>query len=167
MVTLGPRSPAEALVRILDSCAREISMGWKDLKDLKDKAQELTGTVTDAAGKAVDEFNEALPTLRGLGFTVKDLRVGMGLVPEIGAKLVASTDTVDPKKIKELIERNPENRILLGSLKTLLAAYNIKQEIGDIPFKGVEIDLTLSLPPHIAVGFVSSAPAAAAAAAKP
>ncbi|HUB33040.1 MAG TPA: hypothetical protein VMA31_08425 [Bryobacteraceae bacterium] len=135
-------------------------MGWKDLKD---KAQELANTATDVAGKAVDEFNEALPTLRGLGFTVKDLRVGMGLVPEIGAKLVASTDTVDPKKIKELMEKNPENKVLSGALKALLAAYNIKQEIGDIPFKGVEVDVTLSLPPHIAVGFVSAAPAAAAA----
>jgi hypothetical protein len=44
----------------------------------------------------------------------------------------------------------------------LLAAYNIKQQIADIPFKGVEIDLTLGLPPHIGVAFVSAAPATTA-----
>jgi hypothetical protein len=129
------------------------------------KAQELAGTVNEAAGKIMDEFNEALPTMRALGFTVKDLRVGMGLLPEIGAKLIASTDTVDVKKIKELIEKNSENKTLVAALKGLQTAYNIKQEVGDLPFKGVEIDMSLGLPPHIGVAFVSNAPAATAVAA--
>jgi hypothetical protein len=68
-------------------------------KDLMSKAKEVTGAATEAASNLVDEFNEALPTIRALGFTVKDLRVGMGLVPEIGAKLIASADTIDVKKI--------------------------------------------------------------------
>ena len=134
-------------------------------KDLMGKAQELTGSAAEAAGKFVDEFNEALPTMRALGFTVRDLRVGTGLVPEIGAKLIASTDTIDVKKIKELIEKHSENKTLVGALKALQAAYNIKQQIGDIPFKGIEIDVTLGLPPHIGVAFVSSTPAATGAAA--
>ena len=132
-------------------------------KDMMTKAQELTGTATEAAGKFVDEFNEALPTMRALGFTIKDLRVGMGLVPEIGARLVASTDTIDVKKIKELIEKHKENKTLVAALKALQAAYNIKQQIGDLPLKGVEIDLTLGLPPHVGVAFLSTATAAMAA----
>jgi hypothetical protein len=48
--------------------------------------------------------------MRALGFTIKDLRVGMGLLPEIGAKLIASTDTIDVKKIKELIEKHRKTR---------------------------------------------------------
>ncbi len=135
------------------------------LKDLMGKAQELAGAATDAAGKMVDEFNEALPTMRGLGFTMQDLHVGMGLVPEIGAKLVASTDTIDAKKIKELIDKSPENRTLVATLKALLLAYNVKQQIGSIPFKGVEVDVKLGLPPHIGVGFVTASPAATRAAA--
>jgi hypothetical protein len=119
----------------------------------------LARNATDAAGKLVDEFNEALPTMRALGFTIKDLRVGTGLVPEIGAKLIASTDTIDVNKIKELIEKHPENRTLIGALKALELAFNIRQQIGDFPFKGVEIDVTLGLPPRIGVTFVSSAPA--------
>lgn len=134
-------------------------------KDLMNKAQDLAGTATETAGKVVDEFNEALPTMRALGFTIKDLRVGMGLVPEIGAKLIASTDTVDAKKVKELIEKHPENKTAVGMLKALLLAYNVKQQIGDLPFKGVEIDVTLGLPPHVGVAFVSSAPAASGVAA--
>ena len=129
------------------------------LKDLMGKAPELAGAATDLAGKFVDEFNEALPTMRALGFTLKDLRMGMGLVPEIGAKLVASTDTVDVKKVKELIEKNQENKTLVALLKGLQAAYNVKQAIGDFPVKGIEIDLTLGLPPHVGVSFVSATPA--------
>jgi hypothetical protein len=134
-------------------------------KDLMGKAQELTSAATDAAGKLVDEFNEALPSLRALGFTIKDLRVGMGLTPDIGAKLIASTDSIDVKKIKEIMEKHPDNRTLAGALKALLLAYNVKQEIGDLPCKGVEIDVTLGLPPHVGVAFVTDAPAGAAAAA--
>jgi len=137
-----------------------------DLKGLREKAGELTGAATDAAGKMVDEFNEALPTLRALGFTVKDLQMGMGLVPEINVKLVASTDTVDAKKIKEIMEKNPENKTLTAALKGLLAAYNLKQMVGSVPFKGVELDMKLGIPPHIGVGFVSAAPAEKAATAE-
>ena len=133
------------------------------LTDLVGKAKELTGAAADAAGKIVDEFNEALPTMRALGFTVKDLRVGTGLVPEIGAKLIASADTIDVKRIKELIDKHPGNKTLVAALKGLELAYNIRQQIVDLPFKAVEIDITLGLPPHIGVAFVSSAPAATAA----
>jgi hypothetical protein len=136
-------------------------------KDLAGKAQELGSAATDAVGKMVDEFNEALPSMRALGFTIKDLRVGTGLTPEIGAKLIASTDTIDVKKIKEIIDKHPGNNTLVGALKALQLAYNIKQQIGDLPCKGVEIDVILGLPPHIGVSFVSNAPAATAAAATP
>ena len=133
-----------------------------EFKNLMGKAQELTGMATEAAGKIVDEFNELLPTMRALGFTLKDLRVGTGLVPEIGAKLVASTDSIDVKKIKELIEKHQENKTLVAALKGLELAYNIKGQIGDFPFKGVELDFKLGLPPHIGVAFISTGAAAAA-----
>jgi hypothetical protein len=123
-------------------------------KDLMDKAKGVADAATDAAGKLVDEFNEALPTMRALGFTIKDLRVGTGLVPEIGAKLIASTETIDVKKVKELIDKHRENKTLVGALKALELAFNIKQQIGDFSFKDVQIDVTLGLPPHIGVAFV-------------
>jgi hypothetical protein len=127
-------------------------------KDIVNKAQDLTGSATEATGKLLDEFNEALPTMRALGFSVSDFRVGMGLLPEIGAKLVASTDTVDVKKINELIEKQKERKTLVTLLKGLEAAYNVRQQIGSIPFKGIEIDMTLGLPPRVGIGFVSTAP---------
>jgi len=129
------------------------------LKDLVGKAEQLTEAAAGAADKLLDEFNEALPTIRALGFTVQDLTVGMGLVPEINVKLVASADTVDPKKIKELMDKDPGNKTLAATLKALLAAYNLKQMLGSIPFRGVELDMKLGIPPHVGIGFVSAAPA--------
>jgi hypothetical protein len=130
-------------------------------QELMDKAHELTGSAVETAGKLVQEFNEALPTMQALGFTLKDLRVGTGLTPEIGAKLVASTDKADAKKIKELIEKNPPNKTLLAVLKGLQAAYRVKEQLADFPFGGVEVDLTLGLPARVSVAFVSAAPAMA------
>jgi len=121
-------------------------------------AGQLADQATNAAGKLLDEFKLALPTLRSLGFTISDLHVGMGaLLPEISAKLVASTETVDVKRIKELEEKNAEKKVLVVVLKALETAYSIKREIGDVPFKGVEIQLALGIPPKASVGFVSSA----------
>jgi len=131
--------------------------------DLIGKAKELTGEAAAAAGKFMDEFNEALPTMRALGFTIKDLKVGMGIMPEIGAKLIASADSIDPKKIKELIAKYPDNKTLTAALKGLETAYSIKELIGDLPCKGVELDVTLGIPPHVGVAFVSNAPASASA----
>jgi len=130
-----------------------------DLKGLREKAGEYTVAATDAAGKMVDEFNESLPTLRALGFTVKDLQMSMGLLPEISVKLVASTDTMEAKKIKEVMDKNPENKTLTAALKGLLAAYNLKQTVPGVPFKGIELDMKLGIPPRIGVGFVTAAPA--------
>jgi hypothetical protein len=134
-------------------------------KKVIDKLKTFFHTATEVAGKLMDEFNEALPVMGALGFTIKDLRVGAGALPTIGAKLVASIETIDVKKIKEMIEKHPENKTLVGALKALELAFNVRQQISDFPINGVEIDVTLGVPPHIGVSFVGSASAAAAAAA--
>jgi hypothetical protein len=100
--------------------------------------------------------------MRALGFTVKDLRVGMGLLPEIGARLVASADAIDVKKLEDLIAKHADKTVLVTALKGLLAAYNIKQQIPDLPVRGIELDLTLGLPPRVDARFVNDVPAAAA-----
>lgn len=135
-----------------------------EFRNFVGKAQELAGATaaaaTATAGRMLDEFNEALPTMRALGFTVKNLHVGMGLLPEVGATLVATTDTIDEKKLVELIEKHAEKKLLVTALKGLYAAYNIKREIPDVPLKGVQLDLTLGLPPRVNVAFVNNVVAA-------
>lgn len=126
------------------------------LGDLIGKAKEMTSAAADTAGKFLDEFNEALPTMRALGFTIRDFRMSMGLVPELGAKLIASVDTVDVAKIDELIAHHQDKKLLATLLKALQAAYHIKEQLGEKSFRSVELDVTLGLPPHISVGFGNS-----------
>jgi hypothetical protein len=123
------------------------------LKDMMSKAQELSGAVSDTAGRYLDEFNEALPTMRALGFTIRDFRMGMGLIPEVMCKLIASMDTVSMDKIQELITKHSEQKLLIALLKALEAACHMREQLGEASFKSVEMELTLGLPPRIAVGF--------------
>jgi hypothetical protein len=127
-------------------------------KDLVGKAQELTGTATAAAGSLMDEFNETVPTLRSLGFSVQDLRVGMGFVPEIAAKLIASIDDVEISKVHELADKHKDKKLLSTVLKAVETALNIRQQLGGLKFHGIEVDVTLGLPPHIGVGFINPVP---------
>ena len=134
-------------------------------KDLMAGTEKLTGAVADTAGRALDEFNEALPTMRALGFTIRDFHMSMALIPELSVKLVASASTIDVKRIDELITQYKDKKLLVALLKALQAAYHVKEQLGEAYFGSVEMDLTLALPPRISVGFVSVTETAAKAAA--
>ena len=125
-----------------------------DMKGIMGAAQKLTDSAAGVAGKFLDEFNETLPTVHALGLDVRDLHVGMGLPPEVSAKLIGAVDAMDVAKIKELAEKNTEKKTLVTLLKTLEVAYNIKDQLKDLHFKGVEVNLTLGLSPKINVGFI-------------
>jgi hypothetical protein len=134
------------------------------LKDLMGKAQELTSAAADTAGRFLDDFNEALPTMRALGFTIENFRMSMGLVPELSAKLIASMDTVNIGRINELIAGHQDKKLLVALLKALEAAFHVKEQLGAASFKNVEMDVMLGLPPHISVGFGNTAASPIAAA---
>jgi predicted regulator of amino acid metabolism with ACT domain len=134
-----------------------------DLKNMMGRVQELSGAASEGVSKMLDEFNAALPTMRALGFSVQDIHVGMGVLPEIKAKLTASADSVDVKAIDEIIKKKSEQKTLVTVLKALQAAYNVRDQLGDLGLKGVEINVTLGLPPNISIGFLKSAATPAAA----
>ena len=77
----------------------------------------------------------------------------MALPPELLLTLVASANTFDVGRIKELIQKNAEKKLLVTVLKALEAAYHIKEQLGDATFATVHMDITLGLSPKIAVNF--------------
>ena len=129
------------------------------LSGFVNKVDGLTGAVLGGASKFLDEFNDALPTMRALGFTIKDFRMSMGLPPDINAKLIASLDTVNVSRINELIAQHKDQQSLIAILKALQAAYHVKEQLGDSSFKSVEMDITLGLSPRINVAFAKPAAA--------
>ena len=88
----------------------------------------------------------------------------MGLIPEVAGTLVGCIDDIEVGRLHELIEQNQEKKTLVAFLKALQAAYNIRKQVPDIPFKGIQVDLKLGWPPHVAVKFLSVVPAAVAGA---
>jgi predicted regulator of amino acid metabolism with ACT domain len=134
-----------------------------EFNNMLGKARELAGSASEGVSKLLDEFNAALPTMRALGFIVQDIQVGMGLLPEIRAKLTAAASDVDVKTLDEMIEKKSEQKTLVAVLKALQTAYGVRDQLGDLGLKGVEINVTLGLPPHVSVGFLKSAAASAPA----
>ena len=51
--------------------------------------------------------------MRALGFTVSSFRLNMALPPELLLTLVASVNTIDVGRIKELIQKNAEKKLLV------------------------------------------------------
>jgi predicted regulator of amino acid metabolism with ACT domain len=133
------------------------------LNDMLGKARGLADSASDAVSKLLDEFNAALPTMKALGFSVEDIQVGMGLLPEVRAKLIAAAANVDVKAIDEMIKTKSEQKTLVAVLKALQTAYNVRDQLGDLGLKGVEINVTLGLPPNISIGFIKSVAVAAPA----
>jgi hypothetical protein len=117
------------------------------------------GNITSAASGAIDgllkDFNEAVPTLKALGFSVTAMKMGMGVPPEVEVSLRGSLDAINPAKLKSLIEAHQGNTVLVSSLKALETAHNMKALLGDLMFKGIEAKIKLGLLPKIEIEFLS------------
>ncbi len=131
-----------------------------DFANVMGKVGGLAGAASDAVSKLLDEFNAALPTLRALGFSLRDLQISMGLLPEVSAKLIAAAEDIDVNALDEIIRKKSDQKTLVALLKALQTAYNVRNQLGDLGLKGIEVDVTLGLPPKISIGFVKSVAAA-------
>jgi hypothetical protein len=126
-----------------------------DFKGLAAAAEKIKDATGDVLGKVLDELNGAIPVIHALGLNVTGMHVEAGVPPAITAKLVGAVENVNVTKIKELAQKNAENKVIILLLKTLETAYNFKDQLKDLRFKGVEVDLTLGLSPKVNVGFLN------------
>lgn len=121
------------------------------------KWKEKTAGVKDAAlekiNQSLADFSEAIPAIKDLGFAVTNVRIRMGLTPEISAKLTGTVASIKKEKVQKLIESYPENKFLVTILKGLQTASEVQNKIGDLGFKGLEADVNL-VPPTIDVDFL-------------
>ncbi|HEY1767191.1 MAG TPA: hypothetical protein VGG26_06025 [Terracidiphilus sp.] len=124
-----------------------------DFNNVLDRTRRLTDTTSEAVSKFLDEFNAALPTMKALGFTVQDIQVSMGLLPEIHAKLIAAAGNIDVKTLDELIQKMSAQKTLVAVLKGLQTAYNVRDQLGDLGLSAVVIDVKLGIPPSVGIGF--------------
>jgi len=131
-----------------------------EFNSMLNKARDLAGPASETISRTLDEFNAALPVMEALGFSVEGIQVTMGLLPEVSAKLTAAAAKVNVKTLDEIIKTKSEQKTLVAVLKALQTAYNVRDQLGDLGLGGIEIDLTLGLPPKVSIGFLKG-PAAA------
>ena len=124
------------------------------LAEAKDAAGALAGKAADKVNELVDELDETRKVLQGLGLSVSDVRIGMGLIPEVGAKFTGSVDALDENKLADLIKADPEQQLLLAALKALQLTCRLKEQLGDVGLKGLELDLVVGIPPKVSVRLV-------------
>jgi predicted regulator of amino acid metabolism with ACT domain len=86
--------------------------------------------------------------------------VTMGLLPEVSAKLIAAAANINVQLLEEMIKKKSEQKTLVTVLKALQTAYNVRDQLGDLGLGGIEIDLTLGIPPKISIGFLKGKAAA-------
>ncbi|MBW2604986.1 MAG: hypothetical protein JRE28_11840 [Deltaproteobacteria bacterium] len=120
----------------------------------KGKMSDLMGDAAGLLEKMLDDFNQALPIIKGLGFTVKGIKAEMELPPKVKARLTASVEATDAEKIQELIDKNSDKKFLVFVLKGLLAGTHIKEQLGDLNLKGVEAKIKLGAIPNVSVNFL-------------
>ena len=128
----------------------------EQFENVKIKIQELFGKAKEKVDRMLAEFNAALPVLEAMGLSLKDFKMGMGLIPEIQAKLVGSLEDVKEDKIDSMVEQYQNNKTLTTVLKALKMAAGIRRKVDGIPFTGIEVGLKLGLPPNVSVGFVET-----------
>ncbi len=132
---------------------------WKETTEkIQERTAGIVGAVTEATEVAVDkvnhllgDFNEAIPIIRALGLSVTDVRITMGLLPGVRAKLTGSVEALDGDKLKEHLTEKQQNRILTSILQSLRTVALFKDQLSEIGFKGVVIDLTIGIPPQMEV----------------
>ena len=121
---------------------------------LKDISNTVSAATSEKLRQWVREFNEAVPTMKALGFSVRNFSVGVGLVPELDATLVGSVNSLDIEKISEWKQRS-HNKLLSMILGGLITAAELKNELTGFGIKGIEIRIKLGLPPLVSVNLLA------------
>ena len=119
------------------------------------EAAKVAGAALEKINESIADLNEAIPILKGLGLSVQNFHLNMGVPPEIGARLIGSIEAINADAFQKLIEGHPGKKVLVAILEALRTASMLKDQLEGLGFKGVEVDVTLGLSPKVSVQFLA------------
>lgn len=129
-----------------------------DLGNVLKKVGDATGRIADlglASNEKIsgllDEYRRAIGSLQAFGLRVGKLRVAVGILPEISTTILGSIDQINSDRIRELLAANPDKKLLSAILSALLTATSIRESVDLTSLREVRIDVTLGIPPKVAV----------------
>ena len=91
-----------------------------------------------------------------LGLTVDGLSIEAGLLPKIQTSLIASIDNIETDAVERIKQENSQNQLLISILNAVLLAKKLDKRLDNASitlFKELVIDITLGVPPSIAINF--------------
>jgi len=126
-------------------------MPLKDLMgSLKEMAGGLEGITEFKISQWLDEYKKAIATLETFGFTVGKFTVGMGILPEIHTSISGSIQNIREDGLKKLIDEHQGDALLVSMLRALITTRRF-WELVELKLTGVTINVTLGVPPKVAV----------------
>jgi hypothetical protein len=127
-------------------------------EEVKSKVDEVGAAALEQLGKSQRELNETIPILKGLGLSVRNFRVDLALVPVIRLTLVGNVAAIEPDKLKGAIDKYKEKKLLVSVLEALRTAALLKNQLGDLGFRGFSAEIVLTVPPAVNVEFLKDPP---------
>ena len=126
---------------------------------LKDAAKEISSAAADKGSKSLAELNDTTERLKAVGLSVQDVKVGMGVLPEITARFVGSISALDSGALKKEADKHPDNKLLVALIETLRTAATFKDSLSAVACQGIAVDVTLGIPPKFGVALLTSSTA--------
>ena len=98
----------------------------------------------------LDEYKKAIALLEDFGFTVGRFTVSMGILPEIHTSITGSIENIHEDALRKLMDERQAEPLLVSMLKALITLRHFWEHI-ELKLKSVTINVTLGVPPKIAV----------------
>jgi hypothetical protein len=119
--------------------------------DLIKKVSDVASGSNEKLAGVLEEYRRAISALEVFGLRVGKLRVVAGVLPEVSTTIVGSIEYLDPERIRQVMDENPDKRVLTSILSTLLTATSIRESVELNALKAVKVDIVLGIPPKISV----------------
>ena len=123
----------------------------KKVSDARDKLIESSTLSTDKINHILEEYRRTIAALQPFGLGVGKLRVLVSVPPEISTTITGSIDQIDENRVREMLEANPDKKLLSAILSALLTTIQVRETIDLGNLKEVKIDISLGIPPRVAV----------------
>ena len=97
-----------------------------------------------------DEYRKAIALLEDFGVAVGRFTVSMGILPEIHTSITGSIESIHEDALRKLIDERQAEPLLVSMLKALITLRHFWEHV-ELKLKSVTINVTLGIPPKIAV----------------
>ena len=133
------------------------------IQDKVEQARDLLGTaaekfsdIKDAGAEKldayVDELLQGVPLIEEAGFEVSGINIDLGIPPDISVSFKKHGE-VSAEKIGEIMEQNPDNKVLYMVLKGLQTAVNLQSKITMNKFTFSGVSIKLGIPPSVSLQY--------------